>query len=258
MLLYITNLKVTYRSASGGRREAVAGVSLSLREGEILSLVGGSGSGKSTLGFSIARLTDFLPCSAQGSILLKERNVLEMTAREIQNLRRHEVAYVFQEPGSALNPVLTVGEQVKESAGGGARAGEALEDVGFRDPDRILRAYPHELSGGMKQRAVIAMALAKDPALLVADEPTTALDSASQKEILKLLGALRSRRLGVLFITHDLNVACALSDRILVMQSGRIVDEIKDPRRPAPSHPYTRKLLNCAMAGRNPKAFFEV
>jgi len=188
-------------------------------------------------------------------------NVLEMDEAALLKLRRSRVSYVFQEPGAALNPVLTVGYQVREALrdprGGQAKVEDVLRSVGFADPARVARAYPHELSGGMKQRAVIAMALAKEPELLIADEPTTALDAASQKEILRLIAGLKKKGLGVLLITHDLNVARALSDRILVMQAGRIVDEILDPRSSTGAHAYTKRLLSCAMAGLHPKAFFE-
>ena len=259
-LVDVKGLGVRYRSASG-TTDAVRGISFKVNEGEFVSLVGGSGSGKSTAALAIARLTDHLPCEVSGTVSFKGRDLLSMGADELRTVRRQGIAYVFQDPSASLNPVMRVGEQIAEVWGAPdpARVSELLASVRIEDTARVARAYPHQLSGGMKQRAVIAMALAKKPSLIVADEPTSALDAVSQRQVLSLfMDMRRTHRVSTLFITHDLNVARVLSDRILVMQEGLIVEEIADPRHLNLNHPYAVKLLRAAEAGRRPKTLFEV
>jgi ABC-type dipeptide/oligopeptide/nickel transport system ATPase component len=258
-ILSVRNLNVSYRTRSGAV-PAVRDVSFAVAEGEFVSLVGGSGSGKSTVASAVTRLTDYLPCEVSGEIRLKDLDVRALGPAELRELRRTEVGCVFQDPSSSLNPVMRVGAQIEEAMAektpGGAL--NLLESVQIREPARVAGSFPHQLSGGMKQRVMIAMALAKRPSLIVADEPTTALDALVQKEILKLLLDLKkSRGVSVLFITHDLNVARAVSDRILVMQGGRVVDAGAAPDFRF-THPYAVKLSGAASAGERPKTPFEV
>ncbi len=259
-LLRVDNLSVTYRTG-GEAIPAVRGATLEIREKEMVSLVGESGSGKSTLGLAIGRLLPGAASTLSGEIFFRGEDVLLFSSEKIREFRRKHIAYVFQEPASSLNPVFRVRSQIEECLPRKSRekAEHYLALAQIPDPLRVAEAYPHELSGGMKQRAMIAMALAKNPNLLIADEPTTALDVTVQKEILRLFVSLKKeRKLSILFITHDLQVAAAVSDRILVMQEGRIVEEITDTQKLSVAHPYSRKLLSCAMAGRKPKTLFEV
>ena len=259
-LLYVTNLVIRYRSAGHGPA-AVEGASFLMQQGEVVGVVGGSGSGKSSMAMAIGRLTDYLPCSVEGGISLMGKPVLALNAKEIRDVRKHDIAYVFQEPAVALNPVFRVRDQIREALDkyDARSVQDLLKTVKLDDAARVANAYPHQLSGGMKQRVMIAMALAKNPSLLIADEPTTALDVTVQKEILRLFVSLKKeRKLSVLFITHDLQVAAAVADRILVMHEGRIVEEINEVQKLQVAHPYSKKLLSCSMAGRKPKSFFEV
>ena len=259
-LLYVKDLCITYRSGNKNY-PAVVNVSFDIQEGEIVSLVGESGSGKSSVALAIGRLTDYLSCSVTGSLIFKDKPIFQLDPRELRDFRRREIAYVFQEPATSLNPVFKVGDQIREvlEKKDAKEAKELLRKVQLVDVERVYRAYPHELSGGMKQRAMIAMALGKQPDLLIADEPTTALDVTVQKEILRLLLQLkRQRALSILLITHDLRVASAISDRILIMQHGKLVEEIKDPKKLEVFYPYSVKLLSCARMGGQPKSFFEV
>ncbi|HET7205628.1 MAG TPA: ABC transporter ATP-binding protein [Terriglobales bacterium] len=238
---------------------AVRGLSLSIAPGEVLGLVGESGSGKSVTSLAIMRL---LPPQARmsGEILFgEEGNLLTKPEDQIRRLRGSEIAMIFQEPMTALNPVMRVGDQVAEAIlahahrrNGGVnkdaawkRAVEALNDVAIPDSERRARDYPHQLSGGMRQRVMIAMAIVNRPKLLIADEPTTALDVTIQAQILELLGALRARfGLAILFISHDLAVVSGLADRVAVMYGGALVEMgSKRDIFAAPAHPYTRGLL---------------
>jgi peptide/nickel transport system ATP-binding protein/oligopeptide transport system ATP-binding protein len=231
----------------------VDGVSLSLEAGKTLCLVGESGSGKSVTALSIARLLPAPPARyAGGEILLEGRDVLKMSSRGLREIRGGIVSYVFQEPGASLNPVFRIGAQIKESLGyhRPAAATDAevirlLKLVGIPAPTSRLRNYPHELSGGMQQRVMIAMALASQPKLLVADEPTTALDVTIQAQIIELLADLRQQLgMAVLLITHNLGIVGDLADDVAVMYAGQIVEQ--GPARDIlqrPLHPYSQALI---------------
>lgn len=261
-LLSVEGLKVWY---PGQARPAVDGVSFSICAGECLAVVGESGSGKSTVAAAIGRLTDLVGARCEGRVLARsfadgparERDVMTFGPRELREFRRDFAAYVFQEPASSLNPVMRVEEQFFEIAGfgrGRERVEGFLRDVRIGDTGRAARAYPHELSGGMQQRVMIAMALAKDARLLIADEPTTALDATVQKEVLALISELkRTKGLAVLLVTHDLWAARATADRILVMRGGRAIEMLDQGQFERPVDPYTRALMAAALLDGTPK-----
>ena len=253
-LLAVRDLRTWFYTSAGIAR-AVDGVSFTIGRGETLGLVGESGCGKSVTGFSILRLVPPPGRIESGSVVeLEGENLLALDAERIRRIRGNRVALIFQEPMTALNPVFTVGDQVAEvarvHAGASrreawARAVEMLAIVGIPDPERRATEYPHQLSGGMRQRVLIAMALVMNPALVIADEPTTALDVTIQAQILELLGDLQ-RRLGtsVLLITHDLGVIAEMASRVVVMYAGEVVEEA--PVRilfAEAHHPYTEGLL---------------
>jgi len=252
-LLEINNLKLDFGLGAEAAR-AVDGVSLTIGAGETLCLVGESGCGKSVTAQSIARLVPSPPANyVGGEILLNGCNVLKMTPRELRDIRGGVVSYIFQEPGASLNPVFRVGAQIKESLklhrpekASDQEVIRLLKLVGIPAPESRLRNYPFEMSGGMQQRVMIAMALASEPRLLVADEPTTALDVTIQAQILDLLRDLKERLgMAILLITHNLGIVGDIADRVAVMYAGQIVElapaqEIL--RRPL--HPYTRALMN--------------
>jgi len=241
---------------SGARRviRAVDGVSLHIAPGETVGLVGESGSGKSVTARSIIRLVPSPGRIVSGSIVFEGRDLTHLDEDDLRHVRGARIGFVFQEPMTALNPVFTIGDQIAEAlivhgvargAAARARAVELLDAVRMPDPSQRARDYPHQLSGGMRQRALIAAAIACQPSLLIADEPTTALDMTIQAEILDLLGAMRDRfGLSLLLITHDLGVVARLADRVAVMYAGRIIEEgsMRDVLA-APRHPYTRGLL---------------
>ena len=253
MLLELKNLTVEFPSPAGPVA-AVREISLSLAAGETLALVGESGSGKSVTSLAIMGL--FPPqARLSGSVMFQDRDLSTARATELQQLRGAQMAMIFQEPMTALNPVMRVGDQVAEAVtahhpkvskdDARKQAINALREVAIPSPERRSRDYPHQLSGGQRQRVMIAMAIVNRPALLIADEPTTALDVTVQAQILELLADLR-RRLGLamLFVSHDLAVVGRVSDRIAVMYAGRIVES--GPARDIfehPAHPYTRGLL---------------
>jgi oligopeptide/dipeptide ABC transporter ATP-binding protein len=251
-LLEIKNLRLDFGHEAGAVR-AVDGVSLTLAAGETLALVGESGCGKSVTAQSIARLVPVPPARyAGGEIWLNGVDVLRLGPRELRDLRGGIVSYVFQDPGAALNPVFRVGAQIKESLKlhRPAHATEAevirlLKLVGIPAPESRIKNYPFEMSGGMQQRVMIAMALASEPRLLVADEPTTALDVTIQAQILDLLRDLKQRLgMAILLITHNLGIVGDIADRVAVMYAGQIVEEgpaAELLRRPL--HPYTRALM---------------
>ena len=251
-LLQIRDLSITFHTEDG-TVEAVKNVSLDVSHGETLALVGESGSGKSLTALSSVQL---LPESAEvsGSVLWKGTEMIGAPERVLRDMRGNDISFIFQEPMTSLNPLHTIRKQIGESLavhqglrGGAAEARilELLTKVGIRDPEERLGAWPHQLSGGQRQRVMIAMALANQPELLVADEPTTALDVTIQAQILQLLADLqRDQGLAMLFITHDLGIVRKVAQRVAVMQAGQIVetgpvDEVFD----APQHPYTQKLL---------------
>ena len=250
--LSVRNLTTSFETPSG-RVTAVDNVSFDVMPGEVLGLVGESGSGKSVTLRSIMRLVH-PPGKTEGSVIWRDRDLQKLSDREMRQVRGSEIAMIFQEPMTALNPVLPIGIQIEESlqahttldaAGRLKRARELMDLVGIPEAARRLQDFPHQFSGGMRQRAMIAITLASNPKLLLADEPTTALDVTIQDQILKLILELR-RELGmsVLFVTHDLGVIAAICDRLAVMYAGRIVETGKvSPVFAEPHHAYTRGLL---------------
>ncbi|HLA12469.1 MAG TPA: ABC transporter ATP-binding protein [Pyrinomonadaceae bacterium] len=252
-LLEVKNLHTHFPTRAGLVR-AVEGVSFYLDRGELLGLVGESGCGKSITALSIMRLIAPPGEIVAGEITFDGKDVLALSEAEMRRIRGDDIAMIFQDPMTSLNPVYTVGEQIAEAlrlhrdlSRKEARIGavEAMREVAIPDPSRRLNDYPHQLSGGMRQRVMIAMALACDPKLLIADEPTTALDVTIQAQILELLDNLRKTRdLAVLLITHDLGVVAEVADRVAVMYTGRIVEESPVIELFArPKHPYTEGLL---------------
>jgi peptide/nickel transport system ATP-binding protein len=256
-LLEVRNLTIAFpaRGASADRsRPAVQELSFNMAPGEVLGLVGESGSGKSVTSLALMRL---LPPNAQisGQIIFEGRDLLGLFPDAMRQLRGTKMSMIFQEPTTALNPVMRVGDQIAEAVTAHHhiskkeawdRAVTAMEEVAIADPARRARDYPHQLSGGMRQRIMIAMAIVNKPALLIADEPTTALDVTIQAQILRLLADLREKfGLAMLFISHDLAVVSQVAHRVAVMYSGSLVElGSKQDIFRAPAHPYTRGLLN--------------
>ena len=256
-LLEVRGLTTEFVSERNGVRRvvrAVDGVSFDIGRGEILTLAGESGSGKTVTALSILRLVPPPGRIVAGSIRFEDRDLLTLGEHELRRVRGARVGFVFQEPMTALNPVFTVGDQIAEAlevhglakgAAAKARAIELLEAVRISEPARRARDYPHQLSGGMRQRALIAAAIACQPPLVIADEPTTALDATIQAEILDLLLAMRKESgVSILLITHDLGIAARVADRVAITYAGRIVEtgRARDVLA-APRHPYTRGLL---------------
>ena len=261
-LLRVDRLRTVFRLHDGQDAPAVDDVSFALRRGETLGLVGESGSGKSVTALSIVRLVMPPGRIAGGRVEFEGQNLLDLDERAMRAIRGRRIGFVFQEPMIALDPVYTIGYQIAETLGvhglshGQARRArvlELLEAVRIPDPARRAKEYPHQLSGGLRQRAMIALAIAAEPSLLVADEPTTALDVTVQAEILDLLREMRRAfHLSLLLITHDLGVVAGMCDRVAVMYAGRIVEQAAVDRLfAAPAHPYTRALLEC-IPGRQP------
>jgi peptide/nickel transport system ATP-binding protein/oligopeptide transport system ATP-binding protein len=251
-LLEIKNLEMDFGSGADALR-AVDGVSLTIGVGETVCLVGESGCGKTVTALSIARLVPTPPANyVGGEILLNGRDVLKMSNGELRGIRGGVVSYVFQEPGASLNPVFRIGNQIKESLklhkpekATNEEVIRLLKLVGIPAPESRIRNYPFEMSGGMQQRVMIAMALASEPKLLVADEPTTALDVTIQAQILELLHGLKQRLgMAILLITHNLGIVGDMADRVAVMYAGQIVElsPAKELLR-RPLHPYTRALM---------------
>lgn len=252
-LLEVKNLQTQFQTRAGLVR-AVAGVSFHLDGGELLGLVGESGCGKSITALSIMRLIAPPGKIVGGEIIFDGRNLLQLSNEEMRAIRGDDIAMIFQDPMTSLNPVYTVGEQIAEALRLHRRLSRpaareaaiaAMKEVSIPDPARRVNDYPHQLSGGMRQRVMIAMALACDPKLLIADEPTTALDVTIQAQILELLDELRkTRELAVLLITHDLGVVAEVADRVAVMYTGKIVEQSPVAELFArPKHPYTEGLL---------------
>jgi peptide/nickel transport system ATP-binding protein len=252
-LFSVSDLRVAFR-LGGGYVEAVRGIDVELRHGEVLGIVGESGSGKS-VGMLAALGLQSESARVTGSVRFKGREILGLPRRELRRLRGSRITMIFQDPLSSLNPVMKVGDQIVETIrlhnprlsarAAMARAEELLALVAIPQPDRRLRQYPHEFSGGMRQRVMIAMAVANDPDLLVADEPTTALDVTVQAQIMEVLADLQRRlNLGLVLITHDLGVLAGHADRVAVVYAGRIVEEATATDLFArPRHPYTRGLI---------------
>ncbi len=252
-LLEIDNLQTHFRTPEGVNR-AVDGLSLAIEAGQTLAIVGESGCGKSVTAMSVLRLIPEPPGKIAGRIAFDGRDLLTLSRAEMRGIRGNEISMIFQEPMSSLNPVLTIGRQIREPlrlhqgltrAGAEQRSIEMLALVGIPEPQRRVAEYPHQLSGGMRQRVMIAMALACSPKLLIADEPTTALDVTVQAQILDLMRDLK-RRVGaaILLITHDLGVVAEIAEHVAVMYAGRKVEDA--PARELfahPRHPYTRGLL---------------
>ena len=237
-----------------GVNRAVDGVSFHVNAGETLAIVGESGCGKSVTAMSILRLIPEPPGKIAGAIKFQGRDLLKLSDREMRAIRGNSISMIFQEPMTSLNPVLTVGRQIGEtlrlhqglsSRQAEERAVEMLELVGIPEARRRVREYPHQLSGGMRQRVMIAIALACNPQLLIADEPTTALDVTIQAQILDLMRDLKTRvGAAIVLITHDLGVVAEVADRVIVMYAGRKVEEATVPQLFArPRHPYTQGLL---------------
>jgi len=254
-LLDIRNLQTFFFTATG-LVKAINGVDLQIETGETLALVGESGCGKSMTALSLLRLVPDPGRIVGGDILFAGRDLLRMPIEEMRRVRGNRIGMIFQEPMTSLNPVLRVGEQVAESlrlhqghnrAQAAAEALTMLTKVGLPDAEDRARDYPHQLSGGMRQRVMIAMALACNPQLLIADEPTTALDVTIQAQIMELLADCKAERgMATLLITHDLGIVAQYADRVAIMYAGRIMESA--PVRElfaAPAHPYTRGLLAC-------------
>lgn len=259
-LLEVRGLSVSFHTGSGSVR-AVRNVSFSMAPGEIVALVGESGSGKSTIGLAMMRLLEQTKqLEIEGDIFFRGKNgesvnLMTRPEREMRKIRGNDIAMIFQEPMSSLNPIFTIGTQVVEAirthkktsrSKARARALEMLTLLGIPNPDKCLTDYPHQISGGMRQRVMIAMALACDPTLLVADEPTTALDVTIQAQIVENLKNLQDRSdMSILFITHNLGLVAEIADRVLVLYAGQIV-ELAEVKRlfKSPMMPYTKALLN--------------
>jgi len=253
-LLDIRDLSVSFGTYQG-RARVLDRASLTVNPGEIMGLVGETGCGKSVLSRSVLRIIPSPPGSVDGGeILFEGRDLLKLPRQEMRRLRGERISMIFQEPMNSLNPVFTVGNQMREVVRSHRKAGrgeatdaclEMLEAVRLPEPMSVLRAFPHELSGGMRQRVMIAMALICNPSLLLADEPTTALDVTVQGQILAILAELAARQgLSILFVTHDMGVVAQLCDRVAVMYAGQVV-EIADVASlfARPAHPYTQGLI---------------
>ncbi len=252
-LLEVEDLQVHFRTPKGINR-AVDGLSFAVESGETVAIVGESGSGKSVTSMSILRLLPERTTGVAGMIRFDGKLLGTLTERDMQALRGNEISMIFQEPMTALNPVLTVGHQISEAlilhqnmrrAEAMSKSEEMLQSVGIAEPKRRLGEYPHQLSGGMRQRVMIAMALACAPRLLIADEPTTALDVTIQAQILRLLGKLKEQfGTAIIFVTHDLGVVAEIADRVIVMYAGHKLEEAPVVELfERPKHPYTLGLI---------------
>ena len=256
-ILKVDDLKVSF-ATEDGVVQAVSGVSFELQAGEVLAIVGESGSGKSVTAQTITGLTRAPNARITGSVTYRDRELNGLDDNQLRDVRGEQIAMVFQDPMTSLNPVYRVGDQITEmirahrdvsKREAADRAVELLRSVGIPNPERRVRHYPHEFSGGMRQRVMIAMALALEPDVLIADEPTTALDVTVQAQILRLIDQLnRDRDLAVILITHDLGVVAEVADRVLVMYAGQIVENATlDETFYDPQHPYTWGLLGSLM-----------
>ncbi|MEH7336231.1 ABC transporter ATP-binding protein [Neobacillus drentensis] len=253
VMLKINNLTTEFKTETG-IFPAVSGINLTINRGETLCIVGESGSGKTVGSLSLMQLLPPSGKIASGEIWFENTNLLQLKKKEISNVRGKSIAMIFQDPMSALDPVFPCGSQIIEAIRShekvsrkeaSEKAKELLKQVGIPHPETVMKAFPHELSGGMSQRVMIAMALSCNPKLLIADEPTTALDVTVQAQILKLLKKIRiERNMSIMLITHDLGVVAEMADRVAVMYAGQIVEEgdVKSIFN-NPKHPYTKGLL---------------
>lgn len=263
-ILDVKGLKTVFRTR-GGEVHAVNSVDFHLRPGELLGVVGESGSGKSVTMMSLLRLLPSPPAEMRdGKVMFDGQDLLKISLDELRKVRGSKIGFIFQDPMTSLNPVYTIGFQLAEplrahlgmsKAQARARSIELLQLVGIPDPERRLKDYPHQFSGGMRQRVMIAIALACDPQVLIADEPTTALDVTIQAQIIELVKELRQKLgMAIIWITHDLGVIAGIADRVMVMYAGQVVEEgpvreiFKDPQ-----HPYTQALLKTVPAVRGPR-----
>ncbi|MBK3496828.1 ABC transporter ATP-binding protein [Viridibacillus sp. YIM B01967] len=253
-LLTIKNLHTSFR-IKDTYYDAVENISINLNKNEILAIVGESGCGKSTLATSIVGLHDPINTKITGEILYKDLNLAAISESKFNDVRGNDIGMIFQDPLSALNPLVRIGEQISESLvyhtkftkeQRKERVIELLNQVGIPNPERVVRQFPHQLSGGMRQRVMIAIAIACKPAIIVADEPTTALDVTIQAQILDLLKELQAEtKSGIILITHDLGVVAEIADRVAVMYAGQVIEEAPvEELFNNPKHPYTRSLLN--------------
>jgi len=253
-MLVVDDLRVSFPSRDGAWVEAVRGVSFTLGR-ERLGIVGESGSGKSQTGRAILGLTAPEGRVSAKTLAFNGVDLLHCSPKQRRELRGGRIAMVLQDPKFSLNPVMTIGKQIMETLlahrrmsarAARQRALEALQSVQIDDPERVLRLYPHEVSGGMGQRAMIAMMLIAEPDLLIADEPTSALDVTVQLQVLSILDALVTQRgMGLIFVSHDLRLVSTFCDRILVMYAGKVVEELPSGNLAHAQHPYTQGLLNC-------------
>ncbi len=248
-----TLLSINNLSVGVGAKTLVHNVSFDVPTGKIVAIAGGSGSGKTTIGLSILRLLPSALSLKEGSIVFEGRNVLELSAEGMRQLRGARIGMVFQEPLSAFDPLFTIGQQLDEvlmahtalsKAERHKRIIDTLSEVELPDPQRVYTSYPHQLSGGMRQRAMVAQAIIGGPSLIIADEPTSSLDVTLQIKIMELLGRLRTKNMSILLITHDLGMIAHMADEVIVLRQGEIVEKgtvtqvIKQPR-----HEYTRQLV---------------
>jgi oligopeptide/dipeptide ABC transporter ATP-binding protein len=251
-LLEINGLSIEFDSGNE-RNRAINDVSITVSRGEIVGVVGESGCGKTITGLSVLRLLPDTATITSGTIRIDGEDVLALSDKQLRSLRGSKVAMIFQDPSTSLNPVFTVQQQmrrvVKQHSDVTSKEArhlmeERLEAVGLSDVDRVLGSYPHELSGGMKQRVMIAMALIGEPELLIADEPTTALDVTVQSQILSVLMDIRDRfDIGIMLISHDLGVVSQVADRVVVLYAGSVVESGQVPHFASPRHPYTTGLI---------------
>jgi oligopeptide/dipeptide ABC transporter, ATP-binding protein, C-terminal domain len=252
-LLEVNDLRVNFK-VRGGTVQAVRGVNFHINKGEAVAIVGESGCGKSVTAQTLMRLIPSPPAMTSGSIMFKGQEILSKTPKEMESIRGKEMGMIFQDPMTSLNPTLTIGRQITEglvkhqnmsASAARARAVEMLNLVGIPNPAARFNQYPHEFSGGMRQRAMIAIALACNPSLLIADEPTTALDVTIQAQILRVMKDLQERMgTSIILITHDLGVVADMCDRVIVMYAGKVVESgTKWEIFKNPKHPYTKGLL---------------
>lgn len=254
-ILKVANLKTSFMTSSG-EVQAVRGISFHINEGEILGIVGESGSGKSVTSMSVLRLLADTGKIKEGEILFDDKDLVKLSNKEMRKIRGKEISMIFQDPMSSLNPLIPVGKQVSEIISTHhkkigrtelkKRVLELFAAVRIPEPEKRFKSYPHEFSGGMRQRVMIAMALANHPKLLIADEPTTALDVTIQDQILKQLRTLQKNSLtSIIFITHDLGVVAEICQRVIVLYGGLVMEEaLIDDLFENPKHPYTLGLLN--------------